>query len=344
MINYFQYEHTFKLESQQELEGLQIAYSVYGNPSATKVIWVCHALSGNSEVQNWWSGLFGEKSIFDKDEYKIICANVIGSCYGSTGPSTCSIPLNFPLITVKDMVKAHVLLADFLNLQKIDILIGASLGGQQALEWAVTENERFEKLILVATNAVHSSYGKALNETQRLALESDQSFGKIKGGQNGLKAARGIAMVSYRSYQDFERKQVDFKSGIENYRASSYIQYQGDKFKNRFDAVSYYRLTQAMDSHDVARGRKDGIAQVLNTVSAKTLVVGVDSDALFPIEEQEFLAKNIWCSELAIIKSEHGHDAFLIEYHQLNKFINDFVHNDFKSFKPTQLKKTKSIK
>lgn len=343
MINYFQYEHTFKLESHQELDGIQIAYCIYGTPKASKTIWVCHALSGNSEVKDWWSGLFGEDRLFGNTDYRIICANVLGSCYGSTGPSVLENPQSFPQISIKDMVKAHILLADTLDVSSIDILIGASLGGQQALEWAVTEGNRITNLILVATNAVHSPFGKALNQAQRLAIEADPTFATKGGGQNGLKAARGIAMISYRSYRDFATKQADFDTKTSDYKAASYISYQGEKFKNRFNAASYYVLTQAMDSHDIARGREQMRADILQGISAKTLVIGVNSDLLFPIEEQKYLAQHIRGAELGIIHSDHGHDAFLIEYEQLENYIKDFLFNEFRSFKPTRLKRNSAI-
>ena len=343
MINYYTYDNTFILESGDKLEGIQIAYSVYGNLNTKRTIWVNHALSGNSEVLDWWTGIFGKGKLFDPAKYKIICANVIGSCYGSSGPKNLQEPLSCPSVTIKDMVKAHVLLADYLNIENIDLLIGASLGGQQALEWAITEPNRINRLILVASNAFHSPYGRAFNEAQRLALKADMTFGLKNGGQEGLKAARGIAILSYRSYEDFSIKQSDDHKKADSYRASSYIQYQGEKFKNRFDAASYYLLTQAMDSHDVSRGRQGGVEDVLQQVKTKTLVIGIDSDTLFPLEEQRFLTKHLPNSELAIIRSVHGHDAFLIDYKQLESYISDFLFNEFKTYKPTVLKRKVAV-
>lgn len=339
MINFYQYDGVFGLESGAELNGLQIAYSLYGNPNADKTIWVCHALSGNSEVLDWWSGLFGEERFFQPSDYRIICANVLGGCYGTTGPSTAENPLSFPLITIKDMVKAHELLADQLGVGKIDLLIGASLGGQQALEWAITQPTRMEQLILIATNAVHSSMGRALNEAQRLAIEADLTFGLKGGGEFGLKAARAIAMLSYRSYEDFQLKQQDSPFTPEGYKGASYVRYQGEKFTQRFSAASYHTLTRAMDSHDILRGRRGSRAEVVAAVRARTLVVGIDSDALFPLDEQVFLANHIPNGELGLIHSAHGHDAFLIDYDQLESLIADFLWNEFKSYKPTSLKR-----
>lgn len=344
MNNYFLYPHNFQLESGRELENLQIAYTTCGNPNAEKTIWVCHALTGNAQVMDWWSGLFGDGALFNPYEYRIVCANVVGSCYGSTGPGNYEVPLDFPLITIRDMANAHAILREYLGIEAIDILIGASLGGQQALEWAIQETDRIKSLILIATNAMHSPFGKAFNEAQRMALKADQSFGQSGGGFEGLKAARALAMLSYRSYTDFSIKQNDFDAveKIDGFKASSYLSYQGEKFKGRFDPHAYYFLTKAMDSHNVGRGR-GAIKTALQKITARTLVVGVNSDVLFPYCEQEFLAKHIPNAELGTIESSHGHDAFLIEYRQLEILINEFLYNGFKNFKPTTLKRKTNV-
>ena len=337
MIQEFIYPHPFELESGEKLEQLRIAYSVFGNEQADKVVWVCHALSGNSLVPEWWGGIFGDDKLFNFNEYKVICANVLGSCYGSTGPDELDNALEFPLITIRDIVNGHELLRKYLSLEKIDVLIGASLGGQQALEWSISSPDLIENLILIATNAVHSPFGKAFNETQRLALLADPTFGKKQGGFEGLKAARAIAMLSYRSYEDFQLKQSDSDNKIDDYSASSYVRYQGEKFQKRFKPGAYYTLSKAMDSHDVGRGRASRI-DALYAIQARTLVVGVDSDQLFPLTEQQYLANNIYNASLGVIESPHGHDAFLINYDQLEKIIKDFLFNDFNGFKPTTLK------
>ena len=343
MNNLYHYKNAFELESGEQLNELKIAYTDSGKSTNKKVVWVCHALSGNADVFEWWPGLFGDNQIFNSSEYRIICANVIGSCYGSTSPADYENPQKFPFLTIKDIVKAHQLLAEELNIQKIDILIGASLGGQQALEWNLTDPNKFDKLILIATNAKHSAYGRAFNEAQRLAIESDLTFGMKDGGQAGLKAARAIAMISYRSYQDFEIKQSESAITLKNYKAASYIRYQGQKFVERFNPYSYYLLTKAMDSHDIRRGRGNDLAALLSTVKSKTLVVGIDSDTLFPLQEQRLLASHIPNANLGVIKSVHGHDAFLIEYEKLNQFIEEFLTNEFKTYRTTTLKRNYSL-
>lgn len=342
MIKYFLYPNTFELESGNKLDSLKIAYSVYGDPSAKETIWVCHALSGNSLVEEWWGGLFGVNKLFDFKKYRVICANVIGSCYGTTGPDELDDPRDFPLVTVKDIVRGHQLLSDYLSVDSIDYLVGASLGGQQALEWAISQPGRIRELILIATNAQHSPFGKAFNEAQRLAIEADETYGLKGGGSKGLKAARAIAMLSYRSYADFDIKQADKGEKLDGHNASSYVRYQGEKFIDRFKVGAYYTLSKAMDTHDVGRG-VESVEQALSLIKARTLVVGVSSDLLFPFSEQQFLADHIDGAEIGTIYSDHGHDAFLIEYEQLSNIISEFIYNDYKGFKPTVLKRVPAI-
>jgi homoserine O-acetyltransferase/O-succinyltransferase len=340
MKNLFQFNQPFTLESGRQLDGLKITYSDYGSKTAKRVIWVCHAMSGSSEVLEWWPGLFGHGQLFDPADQRIICANIIGSCYGSTGPAELDDPAQFPLITIKDLANAHALLADDLGLQKIDVLIGASLGGQQAIEWSLLQPHRFEKLILIATNAVHSPYARAFNEVQRLAIEADITYGLKNGGEAGLKAARAIAMISYRSYTDFNLKQNETANKMDDYKAASYVRYQGQKFIERFNPYSYYVLTKAMDSHDIQRGRAGSYEEILSHVKSRTLVIGIDSDSLFPLHEQRLLAGAIPNAHLGVIKSPHGHDSFLIDYEKLQNFISEFLFNEFKTYRCTQLKKT----
>lgn len=321
------------LESGAYFPHLEIAYSTLGmlNPERNNVIWVCHALSGNADVSDWWSGIVGHEKYLDPEKYFIICANVIGSCYGSTGPASQNLPEsllghNFPLVTVKDMVKAHQLLAKELNIDHIHALIGPSLGGQQALQWAALEPFRFSELVLIATNAEHSPYGIAFNESQRLALWADETFRSNlpEGGKYGLKAARSIALLSYRHYLGYLETQKDeFSEKLEGFKASSYQIYQGEKFVDRFNPYAYWTLSKAMDSHSLGRGGAP-LHTVLAQIPIRTLVVGVSSDVLFPVEEQHFLAHHLPYAVYAEIASDFGHDGFLVEYDQLNSILNDF--------------------
>ncbi|ETZ22893.1 homoserine O-acetyltransferase [Pedobacter sp. V48] len=331
------YTHTklFKLENGKKLRKLEIAYQTYGKLNAKKdnVIWVCHALTANADVLDWWKGLFGNNDLFNPEEHFIICANVLGSNYGTTNPLSINpvtgqpYYLAFPEFTIRDLVAAHRLLATHLGIQHIKVLIGGSLGGQQALEWAITDSKSVDNLILVATNAVHSPWGIAFNESQRLAISTDRTFyaQQPDGGLKGLKAARSIALLSYRTYEAYSATQlesVNDKTG--SFRAASYQNYQGEKLCKRFNAYSYWYLSKAMDSHNVGRSRKS-IVDALALVKANTLVIGIENDVLFPLCEQEFLAKHIQGAVLQSINSAYGHDGFLIETDILTNIIGTFL-------------------
>ena len=331
----YAYTKLFKLENGKKLRNLEIAYQTYGKLNAKKdnVIWVCHALTANADVLDWWKGLFGNNDLFNPDEHFIICANVLGSNYGTTNPLSVNpvtgqpYYLAFPEFTIRDLVAAHRLLATHLGIQDIKVLIGGSLGGQQALEWAIVDNKSIENLILVATNAVHSPWGIAFNESQRLAISTDRTFyaQQPDGGLKGLKAARSIALLSYRTYEAYSATQlesVNDKTG--SFRAASYQNYQGEKLCKRFNAYSYWYLSKAMDSHNVGRNRKS-IVDALTLVKANTLVIGIENDVLFPLCEQDFLAKNIPGAALQSISSAYGHDGFLIETDTLTNMIGTFL-------------------
>jgi homoserine O-acetyltransferase len=227
------------------------------------------------------------------------------------------------------MVKAHRLLADALGIDRIDLLVGGSLGGQQAIEWAIEEPERFRRLALIATNAQHSPWGIAFNESQRMAIASDPTWktSTPRAGTEGLKAARAMALLSYRSYHAYHTAQSESDLLLpETFRAASYQHHQGEKLARRFNAYSYNLLSRAMDSHCVGRG-KNGNKQALQRITAHTLVVGIASDLLFPVSEQEYLAAHIPDANLVIIDSLYGHDGFLIETAQLSALLKLFLIN-----------------
>lgn len=329
----FHFSGEFLLESGSSLPSLEISYHTYGTFTPTsKVIWVCHALTANSEVSDWWNGLFGEGDLFDHPENFIVCANILGSCYGSTGPTSEHLPnthryLSFPLITPRDMAKAHLILKNELGIDQIHLLIGSSLGGQQAQEFSYLLQEKVAKLVLIATNAKHSPFGIAFNESQRLTLLADETFEQEipEGGQKGLKAARSIAMLSYRSYDGYLKTQSEVTNDhIDGFKASSYQAYQGQKLVNRFNAYSYWYLSKAMDSHNIGRNR-DSVEKALAQITAKTLVIGITSDLLFPVSEQAFLAKHIPNAQLEIIDSIFGHDGFLVETKTLENILINFL-------------------
>jgi len=336
----FKYKQSFKLESGKKFGELEIGFHTYGklNKNKDNVVWVCHALTANSDVFDWWKGLFGQNDHFNPNEHFIVCANILASPYGTTSPLSTNpvtrLPyyLAFPQISVRDMVKAHQLLAEHLEIKDIKIIIGGSLGGQQALEWSIMEPERIKNLILIATNARHSPWGIAFNESQRLAIASDRSFyaNKPDGGAKGMKAARSIALLSYRGYKTYSvTQQEENDKKVDDFKASSYQNYQGDKLVNRYNAYSYWYLTKVMDSHNVGRGRH-GVEKALSIIKAKTLVIGIKSDLLFPIEEQQYLFRHIPKAAFAELDSFYGHDGFLIETEALTNVIISFFKTDVK--------------
>ncbi|HEY4323351.1 MAG TPA: homoserine O-acetyltransferase [Mucilaginibacter sp.] len=330
----YKYKKPFKLESGKQLRELEIGFHTYGtlNKNRDNVVWVNHALTANSDVFDWWKGLFGEKDYFNPNEYFIVCANILGSPYGSTNPlSTNPVTgqpyyLDFPQFTVRDIVKVHQILAEHLQIENIEILIGGSLGGQQAMEWAIMAPDFIKNVILIATNAKHSPWGIGFNESQRLAISADSTFysNTPDGGKKGLKAARSIALLSYRNYKTYAITQQEEKDNhVDDYRAASYQNYQGEKLVNRFNAYSYWYLSKSMDSHNIGRNRH-GIEKALSLIKARTLVIGIKSDVLFPIEEQQYLFRHIPKSAFAEIDSFYGHDGFLIETEALTNIITSF--------------------
>jgi homoserine O-acetyltransferase len=331
----FHYPVEFPLESGTKLPGLQLKYTTLGqlNKERSNVVWVCHALTGSSDFTDWWHGLFSEGSPFDPSRYFIICANSLGGCYGSTGPLSIN-PLSgkpyyheFPLITNRDIIQAFDLLREHLGIRRIHTLIGGSLGGQQVLEWAIQQPEKVEHIIPVACNAFHSPWGIAFNEAQRMAIAADPTWKENdpRAGIEGMKAARAVAMISFRSYDIYNRNQPEVAGEkLNQYRASSYQQYQGSKLANRFNAFSYWTLLNAMDNHHVGRGRGT-VADVLGGIKAKALIIGVNSDILFPPSEQETLSKLIPNSQLELLSTDYGHDGFLVEFEQFRKLIRTFL-------------------
>lgn len=330
----FQYNHSFKLESDYTLPDLEIAYHTFGNLNEKKdnVVWVCHALTANSNVFDWWQGLFGHNSLFNPEDYFIVCANNLGSCYGTSGPLSINNQTRqpwfsyFPHITICDMVNANELLRQHLNITKINTIIGGSQGAQLVLEWNLLKPNLFENTILIATNAKHSAWGIAFNESQRLAIKADRTYysNTINGGEKGLAAARSIALLSYRNYDPYNESQKETdNSKTNNFNAASYQRYQGQKLVSRFNAYSYVTLVNAMDSHNVGRNRQS-IESALQSITAKTLVIGISTDLLFPPQEQLFLAHNIKNSTVKIIESFYGHDGFLLETKQLTEIISEF--------------------
>ncbi|HET7569204.1 MAG TPA: homoserine O-acetyltransferase [Gammaproteobacteria bacterium] len=335
-MNKFRLSQGLPLESGQTLEGVEIAYRTWGrlNGARDNAVLICHALTGSADADEWWAGLFGAGRVFDPARDFIVCSNVLGGCYGSTGPAS-AMPgalrtwgPEFPPVTVRDMVHAQAALLDALGVERLKLVVGGSLGGMQVLEWAALYPERVEAIAPIATTARHSAWAIGLNEAQRQAIRADINWmqGYYPPGVQphfGLAAARAFAMCSYRGWTSFESRFGRERRASGRYQVESWLNYHGGKLAKRFDANSYITLTQAMDSHDLGRGR-GSVEAALAAIEQPALVVTIDSDVLYPPAEQALLARHLPHARLAPLPSPHGHDAFLIDTDALNELLVDF--------------------
>ncbi len=327
----YHYNKEFILESGEALPCVDICYHISrdfdtANKDKKPIIWITHALTANSNPTEWWEELVGEGKFFSPKHYTIICANILGSCYGTTGGNSVNpatgekYKLNLPKITVRDLVAAHELLRKHLEIDKIDLLIGGSVGGFQAIEWSIICPDTIKSMVLIACNERISPWGAAFNESQRMALFADDTFAKNEdeGGKVGVAAARSIALISYRSYQGYNISQKEDENNKEVFarKAHSYQQYQGKKLADRFCPYSYLAMVNVTDSHNVARGR-GSIEEALKQIKAKVLCIGINSDNLFPPQEMKKVASLIPDGSYYEINSLFGHDGFLLEYEQL---------------------------
>ena len=333
-IKYFTVKGDFSLENGRFLTDPVIAYHTFGqlNEDQSNVVWVCHALTANANPLEWWPGLIGHNDLINPNDHFIVCANILGSCYGSTGPKDFN-PLTgerylreFPLITIRDMVKCHELLREHLGISKIHLGIGGSMGGHQVLEWSIERPKLFGHICLVATGAKSSPWGIGIRTAQRMAIEADPSFfsSSPKGGWKGLEAARAMAMISYRTDKIYNQNQEDASEKIDGYNAESYQRYQGQKLQKRFNAHTYYALSKSMDTHDVGR-KRGGVQKALKAIKAKALVIGINSDLLFTRNDQQILAHGLPQSQLTFIDSNYGHDGFLVEAKAITNLLSNFL-------------------
>lgn len=341
-LQFFRYHESFKLDLGGTLwDGITIAYHTYGQLNAKKdnVIWVCHALTANSNVADWWSGLFGENKLFDPSKYFIVCANILGSCYGTTGPRSIDpsegepYGMTWPVITIRDWVQAHDKLRVHLGIEEISLCIGGSCGGHQVLEFAYLIPDRIKHMGLLVTSARETAWVIAGHEAQRLAMQADPTLegNDDHSGLDGMRAARGMALLGYRTIQSYIDTQTDDDDVVNDQKAARYIRHQGEKLVKRFYPHCYWSLTKSLDTHHIGRGR-GSIPEVLQSMKMKATIIAIDSDRLIPVAEQELLAKYLPNVELHILHSMYGHDGFLMETEKINDifqaaFVGVFSNN-----------------
>ncbi len=333
-----------------ELDGVEISYEQYGtlSPSGDNAIVICHALTGSAQAageDGWWDPLIGPGAAFDTNRYAVICSNILGSCYGTTGPASANPATGkpygsaFPPITVGDMVAAQERLLQGLGVRSLVTVAGGSLGGLQVLEWMARRPGFLQSAIIVAANLAHEPWTIAFNECARQAIKNDPNWRAgdyaLAGTapEQGLALARMVAMISYRSAQSFaarfdRRVSATGADGQPLFEVESYLRYQGKKLVDRFDANAYVRITESMDAFDVGEGR-GGATVALQGFRGPALVVGIDSDILYPTWQQkkivDVLRANGNRAEYGEIVTPHGHDAFLIEWDQMDRHIRGFL-------------------
>jgi homoserine O-acetyltransferase len=342
------------LEAGGELPGVRVAYETWGTFTGNNAVLVLHALTGDSHVAGpagpghptpgWWDALVGPGRALDPEHWFVVAPNVVGGCQGSTGPSSTAPDgrpwgSRFPLVTTRDAVVAETALADALGVGRWACVVGGSMGGMRAMEWAATEPDRVERLFLLACPAASSADQIAWSAPQLAAIRADPGWhggdfhdaAPGEGPHLGLGVARRMAHLSYRSaFELGERFGRDTQDGEDpwrggRYAVESYLDHHAEKLVHRFDAGSYVRLTEMMNAHDVGRGR-GGVAAGLARITARTLVAGVSSDRLYPPAQQAELAAGITGSGgMRLIESPCGHDGFLVEATTVNTLMGELL-------------------
>jgi homoserine O-acetyltransferase len=326
----------FALESGVTLPSLRVAYRTWGrlDGDGANAVLVCHALTGSADVERWWSPLVGPGRALDPGRDFVVCSNVLGSCYGTTGPTSLRPGdgrpwrADFPAVSVRDMVRAQAALLDALGVRRLRLVLGGSLGGMQALEWALLFPGRVEAIAPIAVSARHSAWCIALSEAQRQAIYADPRW---RGGrypandppEAGLAVARQVAMATYRSRDSLHARFDRERQEDGRYAVEGWLHHHGRALVERFDAATYVALTKAMDTHDVGRGR-GGWREALGRVRVPALVVSIDSDLLYPPVEQAELAEALPGGRLVALRSPHGHDGFLMEAEAVNALVAEF--------------------
>jgi len=333
---YLRVGETFKLEDGRTIDDVVIAYRTWGDIANAEenAILICHALTGSADVEAWWPNIIGPGRAFDPARDFIVCANILGSCYGTTGPVSPN-PHNggryradFPQVSVRDMVNLQRVLLDELGIERLELVTGPSLGGMQTLEWAAMYPERVGSIVPIGVGGQHSAWCIGISEAQRTAIQADPNW---NGGYynddtppaQGLAAARMMAICTYRSWDSFDERFGRDKRSEDAYEVQSYLRHQGKKINDRFDANTYVTLTHAMHTHDLGRDR-GRYRDVLAAIRQPSLVVSVSTDTLYPPHEQLALAELLPNARHEILDSAHGHDGFLIETDGLADVISRF--------------------
>ena len=306
----------FPLEGGGTLRDIEVEARTWGRFSGEATL-ICHALTGSADADEWWKGLFGTGRLFDPSDSFIVATNVLGSCYGTTGPTSAPELGKFPRVTIRDMVHLQKLALDQLGVTHLNLVIGGSMGGMQALEWAVLYPAFVTTIVPIGVGSAQSAWAIGISEAQRSAIAT------AAVPSQGLATARMIAMCSYRSPASFESR-FGRESDDDSFTAQTYLRYQGERLVERFDADTYLTLLDAMDSHDLGRGRGPREA-ILNRIKHRTLVVGISTDMLYPVAETRMLAASIPNAEFAVLDSPNGHDAFLIETAKLERTVTQFL-------------------
>ncbi len=354
--------HPLPLDGGGELARVEVAFETYGelNADRSNAILLCHALTGDQYVASphpitgkpgWWQRMVGPGKPIDTDRFHIICANVIGSCMGSTGPAspmdeqaTDSQPyaMQFPVITIRDMVRAHVGLLDALGIDRLHAVVGGSMGGMQALSLAANWPEKAQRVLVIASTSRHSAQNIAFHELGRQAIMADTRWqnGNYYGGEapdNGLAVARMAAHITYlseealtgkfgRNLQDREAKSFGFDA---DFQVESYLRYQGSGFSRRFDANSYLYITRAMDYFDLAEEHGGKLANAFAGTQARFCLVSFDSDWLYPTSESRHVVHALNAAGAAVsfveLSAPHGHDSFLLDVPALDRVIGGFL-------------------
>lgn len=347
-------EIQFTTESGYTFEAVQVAYETYGSLNRKKdnAILVLHALTGDAHAAGvytsrdpkpgWWDPMIGPGRALDTDKYFVICSNVLGSCYGTTGPSSINPKTNvpygadFPPINIRDMVRLQKILLEHLGIKKLRMAIGGSLGGMQALEWAVTFPDSVETVVAIAATHELSPLAIAFNYAGIKAIESDPSwrngnYYSIGQPVRGLSLARMIGTLTYKSHELFKRRfsrNMDSDKGL--FLAESYLEHQGETFVNRFDANTYLCLVKAMNRHNIAEPY-GSLEKALRRIKAKVFMVGINTDMLYPPEELRYFIKRLNTAggygEYREIESYQGHDAFLVDFEKLSPIVREILEN-----------------